>query len=117
MLETKQQRRHMVLLKAIGVLIAVGFTLYVAWYELGSAVFLNLNLLLVLIAWGLIGLVFFLDEWRKAGEKSLHDKLDELVVGEKLLHDKLGELITELRNDRLRLEKDTEKGGDVGQRR
>ncbi|MBI2860891.1 MAG: hypothetical protein HYX91_05220 [Chloroflexi bacterium] len=91
MQDVKRQRRLMVLYKAIAKFVAVGITLYVVWYEFDKDIFFNLNFLLVLLLWGVLGVVFFADEWQRAGEKSLHDKLDELI--------------TEIRNDRLRKER------------
>jgi hypothetical protein len=56
----KTRRVLKVILKAIGGLIAIGFGVYIAWYEFGTDIFSSIFFYFMMLGWLVIGIVFFI---------------------------------------------------------
>ena len=73
-----QSRGAEVVLKAIGKLVAVGITIYVIWHEFPE-LSEHVNFLMLLMTWGLYGLILFGLDIRQTKEKPIGEKLDVLT--------------------------------------
>ena len=68
-----------IMFKALWGLIALGVTMWFAWWEYGVKVFENHAFQFIMFFWFIIGIAYFIDQLDKAMKKSPDDKLDEII--------------------------------------
>ncbi|MFC1904673.1 hypothetical protein ACFLXT_02800 [Chloroflexota bacterium] len=92
-LSEKERRILKVIFKAIATLLAIGFTIWIAWYEFGKELLLSKTFIAMMATWCALGFMFFLDQINEAIQKTTNEKLEDLTA-------KIDGLINEIRQDR-----------------
>ncbi|MFC1940837.1 hypothetical protein ACFLWL_00260 [Chloroflexota bacterium] len=85
-------RRVVLVFKASFRLILAGLTLYVVWWEFKD-IFQSSMFIYILMAWFVYAVIFFMDDWVKAKDDTVENKLDKI-------NDSILQLTEEIRKDR-----------------
>lgn len=71
-------RRVVIVVKATFRLLLALLTLFVIWWEFPE-IFQSGIFVMILLAWFAYAVIFFMDDWIKAREDTIEDKLDVLI--------------------------------------
>lgn len=92
----QKDRRFRVILKGFFIIVGISVNLYVMRYEFGEVLFTDQRFLLILMTWGLFGLIIFFDELQRAKEKTTSGKVDALEIKVDGTNTKLDTLIANI---------------------